>query len=202
MMFEGNVLSKREMILKAAAEIFSAKGFYGAKIEDIAQMAEIGKGTVYEYFRSKEQLFNELIKAGFNSLEKMLYEGMNKETDLRKKLECLVRTKIVFSQRYRLLARIVALENIPMEDSFRSWLKELHMRHLKTIEEMLQKGIDDRSIRPIDVSLFALLFYGGTGMIGNPFIDQEISEEDIGKQAAQIVDYYFEGIGMVRKKHE
>ena len=48
---------KREAILKAAMVVFSRDGYHQAKMEEIAKEAEIGKGTVYEYFRSKTDLF-------------------------------------------------------------------------------------------------------------------------------------------------
>jgi AcrR family transcriptional regulator len=48
---------KRDRILSAAKAVFAQKGFSGAVISDIAVRADIGKGTVYEYFRSKEDLF-------------------------------------------------------------------------------------------------------------------------------------------------
>jgi AcrR family transcriptional regulator len=48
---------KRDRILAAAKAVFARKGFAGAAISDIAARADIGKGTVYEYYRSKEDLF-------------------------------------------------------------------------------------------------------------------------------------------------
>ena len=49
--------AKREAILKAAQKVFSRKGFNNARIDDVAREAGIGKGTVYEYFASKDDLF-------------------------------------------------------------------------------------------------------------------------------------------------
>ena len=49
--------SKREQIVEAAALVFARRGYSGAVIAEIAIQANIGKGTVYEYFKSKEDLF-------------------------------------------------------------------------------------------------------------------------------------------------
>jgi len=54
-------VEKKTEILLAAGRIFFKNGFEGTKIEDIAKEAGIGKGTVYEYFASKQQLFEEMI---------------------------------------------------------------------------------------------------------------------------------------------
>jgi len=48
---------KREQIVEAAALVFARRGYSGAVIAEIATQANIGKGTVYEYFKSKEDLF-------------------------------------------------------------------------------------------------------------------------------------------------
>ncbi len=48
--------NKRERLVLAAAEVFAAKGYSGTRVADIAVRAEVGKGTVYEYFSSKEEL--------------------------------------------------------------------------------------------------------------------------------------------------
>jgi AcrR family transcriptional regulator len=49
--------NKRNQIVEAAARMFAQKGYSGAVVADIAIQANIGKGTVYEYFKSKEDLF-------------------------------------------------------------------------------------------------------------------------------------------------
>jgi AcrR family transcriptional regulator len=50
-------MKKRNQIIEAAAQVFAKKGYSGAVVADIALRANIGKGTVYEYFNSKEDLF-------------------------------------------------------------------------------------------------------------------------------------------------
>ncbi|MBM7562429.1 TetR/AcrR family transcriptional regulator [Fusibacter tunisiensis] len=53
--------NKRHIILKAASTLFNQKGFHLASISEIAEEAGVGKGTVYEYFRSKDDLFLEVV---------------------------------------------------------------------------------------------------------------------------------------------
>jgi AcrR family transcriptional regulator len=52
---------RRDAILMAALEEFSARGFAAARLEDVAQRAGVGKGTIYLHFRDKEALFQELV---------------------------------------------------------------------------------------------------------------------------------------------
>ena len=50
-------IDKKDRIIEAAAQVFAQKGYAGAAVADIAVKAEIGKGTIYAYFDSKEDLF-------------------------------------------------------------------------------------------------------------------------------------------------
>lgn len=52
---------RRDAILAAALEEFSARGFAAARLEDVAQRAGVGKGTIYLHFQDKQALFQELV---------------------------------------------------------------------------------------------------------------------------------------------
>ncbi len=52
---------RHEQILDAAIKVFGKKGFEGASVADIAEAAKIGKGTVYLYFKSKEEIFGAIL---------------------------------------------------------------------------------------------------------------------------------------------
>jgi len=54
---------RREAILSAALDEFSIRGFEAARLDDVAKRAGVAKGTIYLYFRDKEALFQELIRA-------------------------------------------------------------------------------------------------------------------------------------------
>jgi AcrR family transcriptional regulator len=54
---------RRQAILAAALDEFSARGFEAARLDDVAKRAGVAKGTIYLYFRDKEALFQELISA-------------------------------------------------------------------------------------------------------------------------------------------
>ncbi len=54
---------RRQTILSAALDEFSTRGFEAARLDDVARRAGVAKGTIYLYFRDKESLFQELIRA-------------------------------------------------------------------------------------------------------------------------------------------
>src|SRR5271166_3718094 len=54
--------ARREAILGAALDEFSARGFAAARLDDVARRAGVAKGTIYLHFRDKEALFQELVR--------------------------------------------------------------------------------------------------------------------------------------------
>ena len=54
-----------QQILDAAFVVFAEKGFVSARMDDIAAAAGLSKGGIYNHFRSKEQIFEELLKHGY-----------------------------------------------------------------------------------------------------------------------------------------
>jgi AcrR family transcriptional regulator len=72
---------KREAILAAALEEFSGRGFAAARLDDVARRAGVAKGTIYLYFRDKETLFQELVRAELSPVVTVL-EGMQAAADV------------------------------------------------------------------------------------------------------------------------
>lgn len=77
---------KQTDIINAAIRVFSEHGFDGAKMEYIAKEAGIGKGTVYEYFESKERLFDEMLKSSVEKFRLGLKESMDKGATVEERL--------------------------------------------------------------------------------------------------------------------
>lgn len=60
--------AKRDAICKAAAQLFAARPYHEVRQEDIAELASVGKGTLYIYFKGKEDLYLALARTGFAAL--------------------------------------------------------------------------------------------------------------------------------------
>src|SRR5258708_35951009 len=63
---------KRERILDAAERIFARHGFFTAKVSDVAKEAGVGDGTIYLYFKSKDELLISLFERRMQQLDDML----------------------------------------------------------------------------------------------------------------------------------
>ncbi len=65
---------KRGPIFEAALRVFARKGYHGATVDDVASEAKVAKGTIYNYFKSKSDLFTQL----YNEVEVPLWAGLER----------------------------------------------------------------------------------------------------------------------------
>jgi len=85
---------RRRALAAAAAEVFTEKGFAGTRIADVAERAGVGKGTVYEYFRSKEELFFAVFEAMTREEMARLGAELDRDAPSLDRLAAMVRSMV------------------------------------------------------------------------------------------------------------
>lgn len=78
---------RRERILKAAKKVFAQKGFQAATVDEIAELAGVGKGTIYRRVGNKKQLLHALLHQAADSLAEKIVKDTQQQKDPAKKLK-------------------------------------------------------------------------------------------------------------------
>jgi len=86
----------RAAIVRCASEIFSEREFHEVLTDDIAHRVGIGKGTIYRYFRSKEELYLAAIGDGLNGLHAAVTAVLQQDAPLAATIEAVARTMITY----------------------------------------------------------------------------------------------------------
>jgi len=146
-----NKHQKQEHILRAALTVFAQKGFNATKMTDIALQAGIGKGTLYEYFNSKEDLFLKTFFFLFEQYDQELQEKLNVLTNPKDKIKLLIQVYFLeFGQQnfdfmqimmdyWMASARQNAVQNFS--------LLALYQEYQQVISQILQEGIEQNIFR-------------------------------------------------------
>lgn len=87
---------KRRLIVDAAAVVFANTGYHETTIQDIATQADIGKGTVYEYFPSKEDLFLAVYDAWMSDYEQIVMSRVSAASDTLSRVDAVRDSAIDF----------------------------------------------------------------------------------------------------------
>lgn len=89
--------AKRTAILDVAARLFHERPFHEVRLEDVAAEAQVGKGTLYIYFKDKDELYLSLIRDGFSKLIDRLTQDLEgDEEDPWKQLRAIIRQLVSF----------------------------------------------------------------------------------------------------------
>lgn len=84
----------RTAILRCAAEVFSSRPYHEVLTDEISGRLKIGKGTLYRYFASKEELYFASIVDGLEGLQEAIDETLRQDAPLERTIEALARTII------------------------------------------------------------------------------------------------------------
>jgi AcrR family transcriptional regulator len=118
---------KRRDILTVAGRLFGSKAFHEVRLEDIAAEAKIGKGTIYIYFRSKEDLYVAIGRDEFTSMVDKLQEDLaGTQRTATEELQLIVRSFVTFALRSPLMFQFIKAQQAgPADDRVREARKRL-----------------------------------------------------------------------------
>lgn len=144
---------RKNELLTAARAIFGKKGFHDASIDEIAEAAEVAKGTVYLYYSSKKELYLEALRFGVESLNNELRSRAEEPGSCFEKLRILTQTKVSFFEENRDFFRIYYSElgKLPSHPSAIAMVRGLYSEQAKVFERVLRDGIRRREVRVIDI---------------------------------------------------
>ena len=151
---------KRQQILNAATRVFAAKGFYSAKIEEIAIEAGVGKGTVYEYFANKKALFEEMVKYAIGEYTDGLKKAGTAGNDAEERLYGMFRFSLGFIDEKQDLARILIKQPVGTSNDLKEWLAQSKRRIVQCVQTVFTEGIEAGKFRRMDVKVAANIFLG------------------------------------------
>lgn len=191
-------LYKRKEIIDAASKIFAEKGFSAATLEEIAASAEFGKGTLYNYFSGKEEIYLAIIDEVLDFNLDLIVKVDSESGSLKDFLESYTRRFMNYclqNKNYFLLfIREIAHLNTDYLIADRSILSEKYDKIQKIFISKIQEGIKSKEIKKMPPEKLSIvydhfIFSYFHFMISCPKF--EISEDD---EATFLLSILFEGI--------
>jgi TetR/AcrR family transcriptional regulator, fatty acid metabolism regulator protein len=152
---------KRLRILDAAVKVFASEGFFKARVSQIASEAGVAPGTVYLYFKNKEDLLISIFEVKMHDINTRFQAAIMEKEDGRSRLECLVRMHLVGFQKQPDLAACFQVELRQSGRFMRENVKGELQRYFDLIREIVELGRRDGSFRnELPVRLVTHLIFG------------------------------------------
>ena len=184
---------KRYRILEAATEIFSTKDYHEAKVEEIAKKAGVGKGTIYQYFPSKQAILDNLYLYRRNQYLDEVRELLLAKENVADILADLISFHVDNVHAMRILLRYLVanddIEHMPPDEGL-----------LESIEELTvliwQRGVDTGEITECDPKIFGSYLVGVmmSAVVHIVLYRQTDTEVDLAKTKEKFVALALHGI--------
>ena len=192
---------RREQILEAAIEVFGETGYHAANVADVIARAGVARGTFYQYFESKRQLFDELLDDLLERLRdaivdvNMAHPEKTVYVQLQENIERVL--AILFAE--RALSRILLAEASGVDHELDRKLEAFYDGLIKLISETLQLGQNVGMVRRCDTALVATCILGSVKELVYQHVLRNRPSADVARVAREIMDYNLHGLFTVRR---
>jgi TetR/AcrR family fatty acid metabolism transcriptional regulator len=194
------VTDKRRRILDAAVRVFARKGYFSARVSDIAKKAGVADGTIYLYFRSKEDLLGRLFDEVMSEHLVLAREAVRALPSAPERLRAIAERHLSVLGENRELAAVFQVELRQstrfMERFTASWLRD----YFALLDEVIEAGQRDGSLRA-DVSrtLGAKMLFGALDETVTSWLLSE-KRYPLKEQAAPVVDLFLRGAAVASRR--
>ena len=187
-MAQAPAVDKRRQILDAAIRVLARQGYHGTRVSDIADEAGVAYGLVYHYFKSKDEVLNELFTERWSLLLAAIEEADREQQSARDKLAA-VAAFIIDSYRYDPdLMKVIIVEVTRAANSFgRTHLPEIN-RAYEMIAKIVADGQADGAFRgDVDSRFASMWFYGAIEQLLSGWVFDLIPGEDGDFERAKVM---------------
>ncbi|GAB4350601.1 MAG: hypothetical protein Kow0099_34250 [Candidatus Abyssubacteria bacterium] len=151
----------RESILESATKVFAKTGFYKAKASEIAAKANIAVGTIYNYFKSKDDILIAIFNERIGELNRSAREAIRRVDSSEEKLALLIDSAFSMMENDRGLAEVVTIELRQSSKFFSSSAISSVIEFLDIVTEVIKEGQQKGVYRvDIDARMVALTALG------------------------------------------
>lgn len=173
--------TRRYQILASAKHLFSEKGFESTTVEAIAARAELGKGTIYSYFQSKEEIYIAILEEGLEVLEDRMMAAIEQSATAVEALQKLYDTFIAYHHEQNVFIETLFFQ-VERKYTFRvnsvvAGLQKKASVWLELVSSVLRRGMDTGEFRPLEIEPTARMIIG---MIIGMIIQHEMGNSEQG----------------------
>lgn len=150
----------RERILDAALDVFSRKGYYDTRMDEIVEESHASKGSIYFHFPNKEKLFMALVEKFATLLERNVTEAIAQEPQGMARVQVALQSVLETFGKYRRPAKILLVQAVGLGNVFEKTRMQMTDRFAELIKTYLDEAIEVGEIEPVDTTVVAHAWMG------------------------------------------
>ncbi len=178
-------ISKREAVLRTAAQVFNEKGYLASTLDEVAERLNVTKPTLYYYVKSKDEILYECVRIGLTMLQDaIVVVGASGGTAADKLIAAMRKYTEIVTMDFGMCVIRVGEDPLPLESQRK--LRRMKAGIDREFRELIRQGIEEGAIRPCDPKIAAFTMAGALSWIGRwyrpdgPWTPDDIADQCIG----------------------
>jgi TetR/AcrR family transcriptional regulator, fatty acid metabolism regulator protein len=193
-------VNKHSKIIAAATKVFAQKGFFNARISDIAKEAKVADGTIYLYFNNKFDILLSVFEEEIGNLIAQVKKLLAEETDPRKMLEIFATKHLSVMKKNKHLAEVIQIELRQTNKLIKDYRNNKFSEYVNIISDIIKLG-QEQNIYRADIlpGLAKRAFFGSLDEISRVWNISLETNYTVEETASQVMKIFLSGI-LVQQK--
>ncbi|MCW4642857.1 TetR/AcrR family transcriptional regulator [Bacillus safensis] len=150
-------VDRRQMILDGATKAFTQFGYKATTMDLVAKLANVGKGTIYTFFKNKEELFDEIFTSLLMEMRKIADEAMDEEKSFSENLHLALFAILEFRKNHQLTIKIFQESAELGTSAVKEMIEKMEQMIIRYVKTKVKEAIDKGDIKPCDPELTAFV---------------------------------------------
>ena len=182
-------------IIGAATKIFAKKGFYKAKISEIAREAGVADGTIYIYFENKDDILISLFEEQMKIVLENMMAQISHEDDPARKIQKFALAHLRLIEQNQNMAEIIQVEVRQSSKFMKEYKNEKFAEYLDLIRDIIREGQEEGVFKKeVIPGIAERAFFGALDEMSRFWVLSSRRRYDIETAALQISDYFLKGM--------
>jgi AcrR family transcriptional regulator len=154
---DGMVVNRKQLIVEAATKSFSLFGYKATTMDQVAKLANVGKGTIYTFFKNKEELFDEIITSLIKEMKKVADESFEPKLTFHENVHRALYNMLEFRFKHQLTIKLFQEEKEMGTPAVMDVMVKMEQAILNYIKGVVISSIEKGEIQECDPELTAFI---------------------------------------------
>jgi TetR/AcrR family fatty acid metabolism transcriptional regulator len=187
--------NKHQKILQAAIKVFSEKGFYNSRVSEIAKEANVADGTIYLYFKNKDDILISLFEEEFGKIVQNMRAALEKDKDALQKIKRFAIAHLSIVTKQQELAEVMGVEVRQSSKFMKEYVNKPFIEYLNIIRSVVIEGQEKGLIRKdLTPGIMKRAFFGALDEMARYWVLSTQKKHSIDDAALQISDVFIRGM--------
>jgi TetR/AcrR family fatty acid metabolism transcriptional regulator len=187
--------NKHQKILHAAIKVFSEKGFYNSRVSEIAKEADVADGTIYLYFKNKDDILISLFEEEFGKFVQNMQVELGKEKDPLQKIKRFAITHLSLVTKHPHLGEVMGVEVRQSTKFMKEYVNKPFIEYLNIIRSVVIEGQEKGLLRKdLTPGVMKRAFFGALDEMARYWVLSTKKKHSIDQAAIQISDVFIRGM--------